>query len=146
MRPEGIHLTLRFLGQASPEQIQALEPQLARAARGCPPLEARVGGVGLFPDRGRPRVLWVGMELPPTALELQRACERVARDAGFEPERRPFLAHLTLGRWRDRAARPVLPETDLGPARLESLVLFQSETAQGGAVYTPLARFALGAG
>jgi len=88
----------------------------------------------------------VGMELPPTALELQRACERVARDAGFEPERRPFLAHLTLGRWRDRAARPVLPETDLGPARLESLVLFQSETAQGGAVYTPLARFALGAG
>ena len=145
VRPEGIHLTLRFLGQASPEQIQALEPQLARAARGCPPLEARVGGVGLFPDRGRPRVLWVGMELPPTALELQRACERVARDAGFEPERRPFLAHLTLGRWRDRAARPELPETtDLGHTRLDSLVLFRSETAPSGAVYMPLARFPLG--
>ena len=100
----------------------------------------------MFPDHGSPRVLWVGVELPPPASELQRACEHAARAAGFEPEERPFLAHLTLGRWRNRAARPVLPETDLGPARLESLVLFQSETAQGGAVYTPLARFALGAG
>ena len=144
VRPEGIHLTLRFLGQTSPEQIQALEPQLARAARGCPPLEARVGGAGLFPDRGRPRILWVGVELPPTVLELQRACERVARDAGFEPERRPFLAHLTLGRWRDRAARPELPATDLGPTRLESLALFRSEPGKGGAVYTPLIRYPLG--
>jgi 2'-5' RNA ligase len=146
VRPEGIHLTLRFLGPTSPKQIQALGPPLAAAARGCRPLEARVRGVGTFPDRGSPRVLWVGVELPPAASLLQRACEHAARDAGFEPEPRPFRAHLTLGRWRDRAARPVLPETDLGPARLESLVLFQSETAQGGAVYTPLARFALGAG
>jgi len=146
VRPEGIHLTLRFLGQTGPEQVQALGPPLAAAAHACPPLEARVGGVGMFPDHGSPRVLWVGVELPPAASELQRACEHAARDTGFEPEPRPFRAHLTLGRWRDRAARPVLPETDLGPARLESLVLFQSETAQGGAVYTPLARFALGAG
>lgn len=146
VKPEGIHLTLRFLGPTSPEQIQALGPPLAAAARGCPPLEAHVGGVGTFPERGSPRVLWVGVELPPAASELQRACERAARDAGFEPEPRSFRAHLTLGRWRDRAARPVLPETDLGPTRLESLVLFRSQTAQGGAVYTPLARFALGSG
>lgn len=146
VRPDGIHLTLRFLGPTRPEQIQALGAPLATASRECPPLAAHVKGIGMFPDRGSPRVLWVGVELPPAALELQRACERAARDAGFEPEPRPFRAHLTLGRWRDRAARPALPETDLGPTRLQSLVLFQSETAQGGAVYTPLARFALGSG
>ena len=146
VRPEGIHLTLRFLGQVRPEQVTALAQRLSAAARACPPLEALVKGVSMFPDRGSPRVLWVGVELPPAAKELQRACERAARDVGFEPEPRPFRAHLTLGRWRDRAARPVLPASELGPTRLESLVLFRSETAQGGAVYTPLARFALGSG
>jgi 2'-5' RNA ligase len=144
LRPDGIHLTLRFLGQASAAQVQALGPPLAAVARGCPALEAHVKGIGTFPERGSPRVLWVGVELPPAALDLQRACERAARDAGFEPEPRPFRAHLTLGRWRDRAVRPALPETDLGPTRLDSLLLFRSETAPGGAVYTPLARFALG--
>ena len=144
VRPEGIHLTLRFLGPTRPEQIQALAPPLASAARACPVLEARVRGVGMFPDRGRPRILWVGLELPPTALELQRACERTACEAGFAPEERPFRAHLTLGRWRERAARPALPEADLGPTRLESLVLFRSEQAKGGVIYTPLARFPLG--
>jgi 2'-5' RNA ligase len=144
VRPEGIHLTLRFLGPASPEQIQALGPPLATAARACPPIDARIRGIGIFPDRGRPRVLWVGVELPPAALELQRACESAARDARFEREERPFRAHLTLGRWRKHAARPELPETDLGPTRLDSLVLFRSEQAKGGTLYTPLGRFALG--
>jgi 2'-5' RNA ligase len=144
VRPEGVHLTLRFLGETRPEQIQALEPPLAAAARACPPLEARVQGVGVFPERGSPRVLWLGVELPQAASELQRACERAARDAGFEREPRAFRAHLTLGRWRDRAVRPELPEADLGPTRLETLVLFRSELLKGGAVYTPLARFALG--
>ncbi len=144
VKPEGIHLTLRFLGQTSPEQVRALGPPLAAAARACPRLEARVRGVGTFPDRGRPGVLWVGVELPPEALELQRTCERAALAAGFAAEERPFRAHLTLGRWRERAPRPALPETDLGPTQLHSLVLFRSETAPAGAVYTPLARFALG--
>lgn len=143
VRPEGIHLTLRFLGSSRPDQLAALEGRLASAARACPPLDARLQGVGTFPDRGSPRVLWVGVELPPEALELQRACERAARELGFEREERPFRAHLTLGRWRERAARPALPETDLGETRLESLVLFRSELQRGGAVYTPLARFAL---
>jgi 2'-5' RNA ligase len=146
VRPEGIHLTLRFLGQASPGQIQAIEPPLATAARSCPPLEARVEGVGTFPDHGSPRVLWLGVDLPPPASLLQAACERGAVEAGFEPEERPFRAHLTLGRWRERSARPALPEAELGPTRLDSLVLVRSEMSKGGAVYTPLARFALGSG
>ena len=58
--------------------------------------------------------------------------------------RRPFRPHLTLGRWRDRAPHPELPAVDLGTTRLETLVLFESDLRPGGAVYTPLARFALG--
>jgi 2'-5' RNA ligase len=109
VRPEGIHLTLRFLGDTSPAQVETLRPRLAVAAAGCPPAEARVAGLGTFPERGSPRVLWLALEVPPPVLDLQHACERAARAAGFEREERPFRAHLTLGRWRERAPHPDLP-------------------------------------
>jgi 2'-5' RNA ligase len=144
VRPEGIHLTLRFLGPTSPAQVESLRPLLAGAAAATPPAEVRVAGLGTFPDRGSPRVLWLALEVPAPLLELQRACEGAARAAGFEREARPFKAHLTLGRWRDRAPRPDLPAADLGTTRLERLVLFESDLKPDGAVYTSLAGFALG--
>ena len=64
--------------------------------------------------------------------------------AGFDPDARPFRAHVTLGRFRERARRPHLPEVDLGAALLDRLVLFRSELKPSGAVYTPLASFVLG--
>jgi len=143
VRPEGIHLTLRFLGPTSPAQVEKLRPLLAAAAAACPPAEVRVSGLGTFPERGSPRVLWLGIEAPPPLLELQRACERAARAAGFEREDRPFNAHLTLGRWRDRAPRPDLPDTDLGEMRLGTLVIFKHDLKPDGAVYAPLARSGL---
>jgi 2'-5' RNA ligase len=146
VRPEGIHLTLRFLGETTPSQIERLRPALAEAAAACPPGEARLAGLGTFPERGSPRVLWLGLDIPPPFFELQEACERAARAVGFGREGRPFRAHLTLGRWRDRAAQPELPDADLGATRLESLVLFRSELRPDGAVYTPTHRFSLGIG
>jgi 2'-5' RNA ligase len=144
VRPDGIHLTLRFLGDTSPAQVEVLRPRLASAAAACPPCEARVAGLGMFPERGSPRVLWLGLDVPPPVVDLQAACERAARAAGFEKEDRPFRAHLTLGRWRERAPRPELPPAELGPTRLETLVLFRSDLRPDGAVYTPLAPFPLG--
>jgi 2'-5' RNA ligase len=144
VRPEGIHLTLRFLGDTSPTQAESMISRLAGAAVLCPPAEARVAGLSTFPERGSPRVLWLGLETPPPFLDLQKACERAARAAGFEKETRPFRAHLTLGRWRERVPRPDLPHADLGQTRLETLVLFRSDLRSDGAVYTPLARFPLG--
>lgn len=143
VRPDGIHLTLRFLGSTTPQQAATMRPILAAAASACAPAEARVAGLGTFPERGSPRVLWLGLEVPPAILDLQGECERAALAAGFEKEERPFRAHLTLGRWRDRAARPDLPAADLGATRLDALVLYRSEMRPGGSLYTPLERFAL---
>ena len=145
VRPEGVHLTLRFLGWSATPQLESLAKHLAAAARECAPFEAAVGGVGTFPERGSPRVLWLGIDLPPSVRELQAACERSARASGFEAEERPFAPHLTLGRFRERVPRPRLAPAELGTTRIETLVLFRSELGQGGAVYTPLLRFGLGA-
>lgn len=141
---KGVHLTLRFLGAASREQLDRLQARLRAAASACPRFQTRIAGLGLFPERGSPRVLWLGVPLPPEALALQAACEEAAVSAGFAPEPRPFRSHLTLGRWRDRAPRPELPEVDLGPLHLEALVLVRSELKPAGAVYTPLATLPLG--
>lgn len=139
----GLHLTLRFLGGSRPEQLDRMLPALAAAARECPPLVARIGGLGAFPERGAPRVLFVGLAAPPQLGPLQAACERAARSAGFLADGRSFRAHLTLGRWRDRVERPQFPPLELGEAALRNLVLFRSEPQRGGSRYTALATFPL---
>jgi 2'-5' RNA ligase len=145
VRPEGVHLTLRFFGDTPPARIAQLRPALAAAASECEPLEARIGGLGTFPRPGKPpRVLWVGIQLPPPALALQAACERAAVAAGFPAEERSFHGHLTLARFRERVLRPALPPVDLGAVRLETLSLLRSELRPGGAVYSPIERFPLG--
>ena len=149
-----MHLTLRFLGWTTRERLKALEPHLAAAARACPRVDATVSGLGTFPASGRARVLWVGIDLPQSGVSLQAACEAAALECGFPPERRGFQAHLTLGRWKEPARRPALPDLDLGATRLERLVLFRSEPAKGEValpgvrraitVYAPLAGFPRG--
>jgi 2'-5' RNA ligase len=144
-RPESVHLTLRFLGESSAGQIERLRDSLGPLAAGCPRAESALRGLGVFPERGRPSVLWLGVELPEPLVALQAGCEAAAMAAGFPREPRPFSPHLTLGRWRDRAARPELPAADLGSTWLETLVLLRSELRPEGALYTPLHRFDLGA-
>jgi 2'-5' RNA ligase len=143
VRPDGIHLTLRFLGPSAPEALERLKPLLASAAAACPAADVRLEGFGLFPERGAPRVLWVAAPMPAACLELQRACEAGAVACGYEPEARAFSPHLTLCRWRERAPRPRLVPQDLGVARLDTLTLLSSQLRPGGAVYTPLASFPL---
>ena len=100
--PRSIHLTLKFLGEVDEERRQELVQALAEAVegRGAPILG--LGGLGGFPNRKRPRVLWVGLKeegrlLPP----LQAAVESAAATLGWEREGRPFQPHLTVGRVRD---------------------------------------------
>ncbi|MBI3932857.1 MAG: RNA 2',3'-cyclic phosphodiesterase [Acidobacteria bacterium] len=143
---QAIHVTLRFLGESTREALDRVARDLRAVAAACPLAEARVAGLGVFPERGSPRVLWLGLDLPPSVLEMQAQCERAAVAAGFPREDRPFQSHLTLGRWRDRAQRPTLPRLDLGVTALDAVVLFRSELRPTGAVYTPIETFRLGTG
>lgn len=144
VRPQGVHVTVRFLGWTDEEALASLQASLAAAARECPPADVALGPLGMFPDRGAPRVIWVGLDFPQPMFALQRACEEAARRLGFEPEERAFRPHVTLGRWSDRATRPQLPPVELGIARIDHLTLYRSELRPSGAEYTPLRVFPLG--
>jgi RNA 2',3'-cyclic 3'-phosphodiesterase len=143
LHSETIHLTLRFLADSSPDALACLQPKLAGAAAACPATDVRIAGLGVFPDRGSPRVLWLGVELPGSMLALQRHVEAAAVTCGFAHEDKPFRSHLTLGRWRDRTRRPELPAIDIGSIAIRSLILYKSELRSPHAIHTPLATFAL---
>ena len=155
MDPHRTHITLRFLGWTTRERLAALEPQISAAARECLPMDASIATLGTFPPTGpgRPRVLWVGVDLPQSGTKLQSACEAASVSCGFPPERRAFRAHVTLGRWKEPTRLGALPDLDLGPTRLERLVLFRTEPGKDVPIpglrrevsaYSKLAVFPLG--
>jgi RNA 2',3'-cyclic 3'-phosphodiesterase len=143
---ENLHLTLRFLGPSRPEALERIASDLDRATAACPPSTAPMRELGMFPERGSPRVLWLDIALPEPILGLQEASERAAVAAGFERESRPFRSHLTLARFRDAERPGPLPRHELGEAQLERVTLFRSELRPQGPVYTALRVFPLGRG
>jgi 2'-5' RNA ligase len=153
----GIHLTLKFLGEILPGLADSLHPALDRVAGARLPFTVRVRGAGCFPDHGRPRVLWVGLEESQGALaSVQRAIELECAGLGLPAEDRPFSPHLTLGRVRHEAGaeaasfvRAVLDReqaVELGVLTVDSVHLFRSDLRPTGAEHHRLHSSVLGAG
>lgn len=150
VRPEAIHLTLRFLGDTDLELVAGLKQGLASLGRANGGFPIKVGGIGCFPNGRRPRVVWIGVEEKTGALtELQRSVEAFCRELGYPPERREFSPHLTLGRVRRggetqtgvKLGRFIEMDrsTSLGEAPVEEVILFESLLRPEGAVYRRLA-------
>lgn len=156
VRPEGIHLTLKFYGDIDPEVLPDLQAGLGRAAATTAPMLLAVGGTGVFPNAARPTVIWAGVSGQIEPLQrLQAAVEREAIPLGFKPEGRGYSPHLTLGRVnaglragdgrRLMAALAAERERQLGSFKPEHLSLMNSELKPGGSVYTQLYRASLAA-
>jgi 2'-5' RNA ligase len=146
VRPEGIHLTLKFLGETPRDKVSKIEAAISGSVDGAAPHELRLGSMGTFGSRNSPRVLWVDLEGDKDALGRLQKHVDVALDAiGFPGEKRPFAAHLTLARVREESAREIaeplaaavrsvsVPPADV-PVREVSLML--SKLGPGGAQYT----------
>jgi 2'-5' RNA ligase len=152
VRPEGIHLTLKFLGEIPVEQVDRIAEALRQACAGYAPFDVSVAGMGCFPNTRRPRVVWVGVEEPSGALtRLQRDVEETIAPLGFPAEARGFSPHLTLGRVKGggRQALEALgayverARVRLGEMSVGAVHLMRSDLRPGGAVYTALAVVAL---
>lgn len=152
VRPEGIHLTLKFLGSISRDDVERISQSIAPAIAGWEPFEVRVQGMGCFPNPRNPRVVWLGMDRgKENLISLQQAVEKRMAELSFPPEGRPFSPHLTLGRVRSPRGKGGLAqaiekhrETEVGTFQVREVFLFRSELRPSGAVYTKLKEFPMG--
>lgn len=147
-KPGTLHVTIRFLGD-----IEDPGPVLAAAAEAASlhePFEMELLGTGVFPHPRRARVYWVGLGAGEReAMALQADTERLLKGAGFAPERRPWRAHVTLGRFKrpSRVAEALLdPSRAFGRARADRLVLFRSTLTPEGALHVAVRELSLGRG
>lgn len=153
-RPEGVHLTLKFLGNVSKDAIPTIESGMRRAAEGICPFTLRVQGAGCFPSSKRPRVLWLGLqgELEPL-LTVQSRLENSLEALGVDRETRRFRPHLTLGRvsgelyegWAERVKETLQAVGAMESCDLpvDGLSLMESVLGKEGAVYTRRAFIAI---
>ena len=148
-RVEEWHLTLKFLGDISRDQVSPILETLSETLRTQPPLRVVAQGLGAFPNLKRPRVVWAGIQ----GAELQTLSEKIETalmSLDFPSEEREFTPHLTLGRVRSlrgwEQVLAVMKEHDhirFGESEINQVTLYQSELHPAGAVYRPLGAIAL---
>jgi len=153
--PEGIHLTLKFLGNVASTTVPEIAEALTKVAQRISPFNLQMGGLGAFPNLRRPQVIWVGIggEVEKSAI-LQRDIDAALAPLGFPPESRSFSPHLTLGRLREGASpqerqklgqwvSSIKFEGSLS-FEVDALSLMKSQLTPRGAIYSQLASMRLG--
>ncbi len=144
-RPEGLHFTLKFLGEMEMSRIDDVRETVRKAARGKK-FVAGFGTAGVFPNASAARVFWLGLDAGADSVRtIASAVSSALEPLGFPPESRPFSAHLTLARFRtpckfDPASLPAHKIPEFETARV---LFYKSELKSSGAEYSPLAVFDL---
>jgi RNA 2',3'-cyclic 3'-phosphodiesterase len=147
VRPENLHLTLKFIGEVLPEKLAAIRAALA-AVRFNQAVTIDFRGLGFFPDEKYPRVFWARMDASPNLKALAADISQATEKLGIPPEQRPFSPHLTLARFQP----PRLPEElratigenaarEFGSLRTSEFHLIESKLKPSGAEYTTLESF-----
>jgi 2'-5' RNA ligase len=153
VEPAGMHFTLKFLGGVDAGLIDGVVAANAAAIDGQAEFDLRLHGVGAFPRPASARVVWIGVTAGGEEMaELARRIEAAMTPLGFEPEGRPFSAHMTLGRVKAPPG-PSLPDAierlrdvPVGAMRVTSVAVMKSQLTSRGAIYSRLAESALRAG
>ena len=156
VKPDQIHLTLLFLGEVPDQRVSAVIEAISIGIE-VTAFELVLGGSGVFPARGAPRVLWIGVTAGTTSLaRVQQIVAARARGLEIPFDDRPFNPHLTIGRWRrgdagrkarDRSARPgeYSSASRLASVWVTRATLYQSRLSSSGPEYTALAHATLSA-
>ncbi len=152
VRPEGMHLTLKFLGETGEERVAPLVEAVSSVTRGFVPFPISVTGAGGYPNLKRPRVLWAGIiENSGTLFRLADGIEDAAEKLGWEREKRKFSPHITIGRVKGNiniarltTAMERIREEHWGDQEVGEVVLYSSKLQPGGAVYNKVQVFGLG--
>jgi RNA 2',3'-cyclic 3'-phosphodiesterase len=161
MRPESLHITLKFIGEQQPQQIAAITDRLRRIEGRA--MQIHVHGYGFFPNAKSARVFWIGIHADPELTQLAKRIDEAAAELGVTPEERPYSPHLTLARAGGRSGSPkwrksdspnsvfaalekrlaAMKEIDFGTMKAHEFILYQSQLSRGGSKYTQLQHFPL---
>jgi 2'-5' RNA ligase len=163
MRPESLHITLKFIGEQTPEQVEAITQRLRQLESSA--FEIRSAGFGFFPTAKAPRVFWIGIQAGPELTKLAESIDMAVAELGIPREDRPYSPHLTLARGgagrksgspkRQKDDGPnaifatlekrlaAMGKLDFGTMTAHEFILYQSQLSPGGSKYTNLHRFPL---
>jgi len=151
VRPENLHVTLKFLGETPSEKLEDIRKALS-AVHSEQPVELDFRGLGFFPDERRPRVVWAGVDASPNVQSLAASIDQALEKIGFPREDRPFTPHLTLARFSSpriteklRAAMQQNMARESGLLKTNEFHLIESKLKPSGAEYTRLASFSFAA-
>ncbi len=147
IKPENLHITLKFIGHVSNEKLNPIQTALS-SIHTTQPVELHFRGMGFFPNEHRPRAFWCGIASSPNLAELAANIDRALVPLGIEAETRPFTPHLTLARFKSdegihevvRAATD-MKTTDFGAATETNFHLYESLLKSTGAQYNRVASF-----
>lgn len=153
VKPGGIHLTLKFLGNILPAQVDKIAAAAAQVVVDEPPITLCAAGLGGFPSQRKPRVIWVGLRGEVDRLaNIQAGFEKALEPLGFAREGRGFRPHLTIGRVKDRhrlqsliEAMSTLELPEFNSFDADEIILYKSDLRPTGAIYTKLHRMPLAA-
>ena len=147
VRPENLHVTLKFIGEAAPEKLSSIQNVLA-AVRSPTPVSISFHGLGFFSNEKHPRVFWAGMDASPNLQTLAADVEQSLEPLGFPREQRPFAPHLTLARFEPSRLHEKLRATiqenssrNFGSHVTSEFHLIESKLKPSGAEYTTLQTF-----
>jgi len=159
VRPESLHITLKFVGEKPPEIVEKIKQALLTVEAVAMGIGFR--GYGFFPGPKAPRVFWIGIESGPQLASLARAVDKTLGEPGMPKEEHAFSPHLTLARAGGRSAQTqkgdarnktfkvlqhklaALTIPDFGTMRARGFFLYQSQPQRGAARYTKIAAFPL---
>jgi 2'-5' RNA ligase len=162
VRPESLHVTLKFIGEKPVEDAEHINHALS--AIRANPLSITLQGYGFFPTSKSPRVFWIGIQAGPQLVELARAVDNATAELGIPKEEHSFSPHLTLARGGGGSGAPhdqkgdrpnqnfrhlqeklaARPGPEFGTMATHEFFLYQSEMGRGGSRYRKLAAFRLG--
>ncbi|MBU4331593.1 RNA 2',3'-cyclic phosphodiesterase [Patescibacteria group bacterium] len=145
--PEGLHLTLHFLGYLEEQQIPQVEKILEKVNKNCPPFIMRLDNIDVFPNFDNPRIIFVdcGKLGGGKACSIQKAIGEELEKGGFDVESRPWHEHVTIARVKDKCQLNI-PRVEMGESDFEvrSIELMESQLTPGGAKYRVVKSFKLG--
>lgn len=151
-REDNLHLTVKFLGDTPVTKVEEFSRATQHAASRVSSFELIIGGCGVFPPRGQPRVLWIGIQDPSVGLNnYQRALEEECAKVGFAREQRPLHPHLTIARLRQPHGSRHLAERhreivfDPFAMNVHDVCVIRSELSSEGSTYTVISRHDLSA-